>query len=220
MASGAAWQVAAWSAWSARLPVARVRPGYSFPERTPWTSVLGRIEKPGTSFPCAPWGGVQGPAGGKPGPTKLWTRGQGDHGGASCWKQLAPPNLVSCKSPFSLPPQAGGRQVEGVWVSESTTAWWARRKHMGPHGRIGPQRDSCPDPCLPSCPAAYPRLPPALHHAVVLPSHGPPAGELSGPPLLLGRLCKIEGAFQISASRPSWPPRWGPPSSHRGHAAS
>lgn len=40
--------------------------------------------------------------------------------------------------------------------------------------------------CVPV--TAFPRLPPALHHAVVLPSHGPPAGELSGPPLLLGRL--------------------------------
>lgn len=67
---------------------------------------------------------------------------------------------------------------------------------------------------------AFPRLPPALHHAVVLPNHGPPAGELSGPPLLLGRLCKIEGVLQISASRASWPPGWGPPSSHRGRAAS
>ena len=67
-----------------------------------------------------------------------------------------------------------------------------------------------PDPCPPSGPATYPLLPPALHHAVVFPDHGPPGGELSGPPLLLGRLCKTEAGLQVSACRPSWSPG-GPP---------
>lgn len=219
-ASGAACRVAARSAWSARLPVARMRLGYSFPERTPWTSVLGITEKPETCFPCASWG-VQGPAGGKPGPTKLWARGQGDRGrllAGSSWPHLT---LVSCKSPLSLPPgwKATGRRGVGfrkhncfVGQEEAHGALWQDRPPRG--------TAVIPDPCPASCPATYPRLPPALHHAVVLPNHGPPAGELSGPPLLLGRLCKIEGVLQISASRASWPLGWGPPSSHRGRAAS
>lgn len=183
-----------------------MRLGYSFPERTPWTSVLGITEKPGTCFPCASWG-VQGPAGGKPGPTKLWARGQGDRGRlltGSSWPHLT---LVSCKSRLSLPPGWKGTGRRGVGFRKHNCFVGQEEAH-GALWQDRPPRGTAviPDPCPASCPATYPRLPPALHHAVVLPNHGPPAGELSGPPLLLGRLCKIEGVLQISASRASWPP--------------
>lgn len=45
----------------------------------------------------------------------------------------------------------------------------------------------------PPGPAAYPRLLPAVHHAVVLAGHSPPGGQLPGPLLLVAPLCKAGG---------------------------
>lgn len=85
----------------------------------------------------------------------------------------------------------------GVRVSESRSAQWA----WGGTSRTGPERGGRPArPRPPPGLATYPRLPPALHHAVVLPDHGPPGGELSGPPLLVGRLCKTEQGSGLSST--------------------
>lgn len=66
--------------------------------------------------------------------------------------------------------------------------------------------------------ATYPCLLPALHHAVMLPNHSPPGGELSGPLLLVGHFYKTEAKLQGSESRACVAPRV--PTLHRGHAVS
>lgn len=155
--------------------------------------------------------GVQGPEGGKPGPTKLWAKGQGDRGGlaGSRWPHLT---LGSCKSPLSL--AAGWRATgrRGVGFRKHNCLMGQEKAHGAPW-QDGPPRGTAviPDPCPLSDPATYPRLPPVLHHAVVFPNHGPPAGKLSGPPLLLGRLCKVEGALQISSFQAFMAPGVGGP---------
>lgn len=161
------------------------------------------MEGPRVPIPCVPLG-VQGPMGGMPACAKFW--GRDGHGGlapepAGPGWLLFPVRIPTCAD---SPPGTGPRG-RGVG-SESRTAQWARRKHMGPTGRMVPKRGQRPARLLPSLgPATYPCLSPALHHAVVLPHHVPPGSELSAPFLLVGGLCKTEAGLQVSGDRPSWP---------------
>lgn len=87
---------------------------------------------------------------------------------------------------LSFKPKALLSHLTSVSCKGPTLAGWAPEK--------SPKRGGHPW-------ATYPRLPPALHCAVMLPNHSSPGSELSGPFLLVCCLYKTEAGLQVSASQ-------------------